>query len=197
MGIISWTLRCLAIAASTIICIIGFACHPLAKHNFPLLSSTQEPIIRKVYIDSNFSQEEIIYIQSAMNQWTVSTSGYFIFEILPWREDWEHLNTSQRNLLILKVFSNEKFVIEIENKFGHQIAGLASRHNGIETIHLVPDRIYRTEYFHQVMLHEIGHLIGINHTKEWSIMQTPVPIELNAPTEYDLNSVYQLYYRLF
>ena len=160
---------------------------------------------RYVHIEPAFSSTQKTLIIQSFDIWTKKTNGYLRWTITNWPENWwdgdirepeELTGLCSNHLLVFKNVSDDQVIIDIETDVNHSISGFARRALtpcGNESISLVEDKLNTPIEFKQVMLHEIGHILQMDHDNkgqiahnEQSIMSYSWMFYLNEPTDYDL-----------
>jgi predicted Zn-dependent protease len=145
-----------------------------------------------LYIDYKFSNQEKEYITNAAFDWERATNRIVTFDII-------YLPTIRtidldKGLLILKVDSldPEIIILDIAAKKS-QMLGICQEYKSIPYIKLVSTRLDSSNY-QAVVTHELGHLIGLNHTNELYTLMYPT-VDFGSPTitESDMNRFCKIY----
>lgn len=130
---------------------------------------------RNIFIPDDFSSDQMEDIKTALNEWTEKTNysvQFNIFEhydkrimkLLPYREG---------NIVILTIPPETPIVVNMEKEMetGNIILGLWVANDSIPTIYIVSSRIYDRMTYTAVILHEVGHAMGLDHNpNEASVM---------------------------
>lgn len=135
----------------------------------PSLSSSTN-IHKTLYLDKEFSQEEVKTITDAANEWTETTNHIAEFDVV-------QLPTNKidtvNGILVVKITHWEPEIlfsdtISLQNT---RILGYYNPVKPMPTINLVYDRLGRNAY--DVMLHELGHAVGLSHNPETFTLMYP------------------------
>lgn len=158
---------------------------------------------RCVYLDPQFSGVEKKIIQNSFEEWTVKTGGFFQWKYQDWPSDyWKNSDIStatvsndcSKHLLVMRGISTDALVINAEVSLGHGIWGYAHRSGqSVEYVLLVADKIEGYNDYRLVALHEIGHILGLNHNDNNSLMNSPKIRFVNGITPYDLDELWKIY----
>lgn len=122
-----------------------------------------------VYIDVGFGDEDKMSIDNALDKWNHALNGYIVFTVKSFTFDMgtSDINDAIRNhgLMIFKVDSITCNFIPSQNGVEFKTLAWAdiSSH---DKIYVVRDRL-STQAIFPVMLHEIGHILGAVHSKEY------------------------------
>lgn len=150
-----------------------------------------------VYIDSRFQGQEQREINQALNLWNQKTYNYVRWKIRIWPDNyWKSSSKVCNKLLIFREHSLNKAVFDIERKSKTSIIGYTdfdSEKCGTDTIILVVDKFSSNTELRRILVHEIGHVLGLTHDKFGRIPYFPKSVMsyswmrfLDGPTEYDL-----------
>ncbi|MHA2426442.1 MAG: matrixin family metalloprotease [Candidatus Hermodarchaeia archaeon] len=71
---------------------------------------------------------------------------------------------------VIKAYSTDEAIQIEEKKLGHIVNGLATFLEHTTFAFIVVDRIKEDEEFIGLVMHEVGHLLGLNHDVQGSIM---------------------------
>lgn len=125
-----------------------------------------------IVIGPDFTYDEVVSINKAVDNWNVSTNGNFAFEIIP--PDWD----------IIKGFVGKKLPngrcydvigINMITPFHQRVAALDKRNNkrilgyavrnecSSSPIKIITFRINNNQQMVWVTMHELGHAIGLKH----------------------------------
>ena len=119
-----------------------------------------------IWIDKNFGAADRISIDDAVRAWNYSMNGYVVLRVVDWDFDMEVnkivRSVSQNGWLFMKIGSDNPLVPS--NDKGYKTIGFCERVGG-HHLYLVRDRLQNEDVF-GVTLHEIGHLMGSEHTGE-------------------------------
>ena len=130
-----------------------------------------------VVIDNNFSEQDKIEIDNSLGIWNYVFNGYISLRVESFKFNMEkdiiESILKQDGIIILKInrdnplISNEKYNKEltVANNINNDKITLAFANDiGGNKIWVVRDRIKDIDVF-PIMLHELGHIFGVNHTK--------------------------------
>lgn len=122
-----------------------------------------------LFVDSRFEEKEREMIQESVNEWQSTTKGLATFRII-WDFDVENEYPSVRGmsnvLIAYKANSKEPVFVEMEESGKvNQTLGLYHYRDHVPTISIVHDRLEFTmrDYYRGVIIHELGHSMGLPH----------------------------------
>lgn len=153
-------------------------CVPMQVHKTKwVISADRQPQVYflKYSIDYTFSKEQQSRIQQAVDMWQWTCNGQCIFQRI---QNWKFDNDISKDaiegntMLFLNVDSTEEFmainktILAYVNEVGGKI------------VKINPQRIKQTSSygpsFRTVILHEIGHVIGMGHTTDPTSLMYPI-----------------------
>lgn len=125
-----------------------------------------------IFIDNKFSEPEKKLIYQAINDWNYTLNNSIRLEVASSSFNMEInilQNLNEQNIwLLLKIDSKSSFIPKPSKK-GRRIAAWADAIGG-HKIYVVYDDIDSSAMFNQVIMHEIGHLLGADHINGPSLM---------------------------
>ena len=112
-----------------------------------------------LYIDPNFSEEEIVTIKMAAEEWEEKTNHIVSFTVvkLPQR----HVDFTN-GILVHRVNEYDPDVFFLDRLKKGTVCGYHDNEEVIETIKIVAKRLTNKNY-EEVVLHELGHALGLPH----------------------------------
>lgn len=146
---------------------------------------------REIYLDNSFSGIERDIILNSLNEWSKVTYGYFQYQEKSWHEMSKH-NECPKKLMFIRHLSEDQRIINIETSIGFGITGYADRNNSecnTEQILIVADKLKTKYYYRFTVLHEIGHILKLNHNDDLSIMNSFAVNEISGITKKDLENL--------
>lgn len=117
-----------------------------------------ERIEHKIYIDKEFSLEERVEIKQAIREWNYAMNGAIILSVESEEFGMEVSTIKEGGWFILKTDSIRK---SREDSEGHYVLGYVNKIGG-NYLSIVSDRVKWN--LKMIVMHEIGHLLGIKHT---------------------------------
>lgn len=147
------------------------------------------PII--VHVDSDFSDEQQMLINRAFNAWEEAGNNSIIFRPRWYAEragDFlSHRNSNHIFLWYLPKTESHFYPDELVDVFS--IDGIVYRRYLQDQVVIFKDS--PKEYFYVIALHEIGHLIGLQHIDRPSVMH--VNSVSNCITKWDAHQLCDIY----
>ena len=175
----------------TLILLIGlfnFAA-PILTHD----SKHYNAVHKTLYVDRYLSADSFDAIVLASIEWHEATHGIVTFDVkrLPQRNI-----DPDNSIIILDVTEDNPKIIELDSANDNSTLGYYDDSNRIESILLIVSRI-DPEDFKGVVLHELGHALGLKHQTGaegiGSLMYPSIDIGATSITPADLHQFCTLY----
>lgn len=150
---------------------------------------------KTLLLDRQLDSEEVIFITQAAWEWTEATNHIVEIDVVQLPNKEELLNEDA--ILVMNAspdYPNILIQEAIEKKI---ILGLYTKQNGLNIIELVSERITDKQY-KEVILHELGHALGLPHNEENlgmdTLMSPYIEFGTDHITQTDLDSFCKLYH---
>ncbi len=145
-----------------------FCCGPthFQYTRFPVSATIPNRII-PVYIEASFGNEDLLSINDSIDRWNYALNGYIVMKVVGIHSDFsddERVQVYARHGLLIHKTNTSDPAIPKQKIEGNVTIAWTNRINGHE-IYLVRDRLGRDDIF-PVMLHEIGHYLGADHSHD-------------------------------
>jgi Matrixin len=152
----------LLLGTQFLVIVMLFLLSNVAKNIYPSKNTvTINHIHRTLYIDRHFNAEQDLAIERAALRWTVATNHIADLQIVKMPAT---LDEKSDPLIVIDASPDFPDVIALDNNNHNSTCGI---YNAAEmnypTIILVSDRLDDGFLFEEVVLHEIGHSIGLQH----------------------------------
>lgn len=113
----------------------------------------------KIYIDKSFDKGEREEIIKGIGEWNYAMNGRIILSVISEEFNMEISAIKEGGWFILKTDSIRK---TREDSEGHYVLGYVNKIGG-NYLSIVSDRV--SWNLKMILMHEIGHLLGISHTR--------------------------------
>jgi hypothetical protein len=149
------------------------------------------PIHKTLYLDRNIDDDELFHIMQAAMEWKHATNGQVVLDIKRLPRPYIPLTNA---IIVINVSPEYPDILMLDNGKGPNTLGYCNSAASIEFIELVNDRM-NEENSTSVVLHELGHALGLEHTAEVGTLMYPVYDEgSNHITSSDLKQFCKLYH---
>jgi len=192
------------LVALTVTCILSLACSsPLPKVNVP--QSEDVSTLFVLHVDTLFNSVDRAIVLDSFMEWERDTKGVVKFAL-----DGESWNSGKlergtekctHEVYVASVKSTDKEVREVEDakssKRGGRftVLGYTQSTCNVRYIALVIDRLKNPVLLRNVTVHEVGHLIGLDHipVPNESVMFPSMDKAANCPTKLDMKQFCSMY----
>lgn len=153
-----------------------------------------QPVV--IAVDENFNEEEEMLIAKAFKAWETASSNKVSFVVKwntpepGWYKDQIPLKENQ-GVFLWDLPRTYFHLTPEEKKKADQLWGLCVYGPGTNSAHVIIYEGIDKYKFYSVSLHEIGHLIGMFHTKGKNVMHPSAVSE--CITQYDAEQLCELY----
>jgi hypothetical protein len=115
-----------------------------------------------IYVDRRFSEEQMILICWAALRWTNATNHLVEFDVVRLPTE-EHILTT--DIIINPTFPDMPDIAMLDHDNDDTTLGYYSNLDFVRNIALVVERMDTNAEFEQVVMHELGHSVGLKHNK--------------------------------
>jgi hypothetical protein len=130
------------------------------------------PLVTPVWIDKDFSPSQLAQLKDALTEWNFALNGYESFEVVSDKFAMEpeviaQVEATGQGLVILDVLSSNHYVQEMGDGVLAWVPEL-----GAHIMSVVGDRIGNRD-LKAIILHELGHVLGLEHILVKSTLMFP------------------------
>lgn len=137
--------------------------------NIPTKKLEQRYLIN-IKADPSFNKKERENIEHAIKIMEEFTNGIFKFEI---DFNLQEQKFDAFSILLIKIHSKSIIAKTYDKQYNAYIIGIYHPYaDNKKIIYLIHDRLITNVFYYTTAIHEFGHYMGMDHTKENSIMQS-------------------------
>src|ERR1700722_3199194 len=160
------------------------------------VSQPPTKIFEVISVAPKFSHLEIGLIQEAANDWQFYTDDLATFKLVSGDPSDYPIETVPGQLgqavIIRPIDSYEPKAILLDVRTCGDTLGFYERGKFISTIWIIMNRIRDEDEFIAVVMHELGHSIGLDHTTHEGTLMYPY-VSADCVTQYDLQKFCNIY----
>lgn len=148
-----------------------------------------------ICIDKSFTDFENLIIKDQFKLWQYKINNRVIFKFKENCDvDIKAFISNQSDVLVLNFTKSNDFIIELdkEQDEGMLTVGVYNQKT-IKFIGLMTYRINNYDKFKKVTLHEIGHLLGLDHGEKNTVMFKHVTDQTEELTDHDIKEFCKIY----
>lgn len=122
---------------------------------------------KRIYVDGTLTLDEIVCIREASNHWVHRTKGLVRMNVVYVDHDKKNFpeKTTYNDIVIRKLNSDSAFVLLTEKIEKIAVYAFYEQKNLYSEINLVTDRYLTNKICTSVVMHELGHSLGLSHAK--------------------------------
>jgi hypothetical protein len=140
---------------------------------------------KTLYVDRNFDTDQFISIVQAALRWNEATNHIINYNVvrLPITNGKQIANPDD-SIIIDLVSPDLPDVIAIDTLNENTTLGYYKEHEVIPMIGIINERIDDNNMFEQVILHELGHSVGLKHNEGLAGINTLMYPSVNLASDY-------------
>lgn len=146
-----------------------------------------------LYLDRTFNEEQKISIIEAAFNWSKATQNIISYDIISLPAKIKNVNKS---IIVVNVTQDYPEIITLDTLNKTHTVGYYNANGYVKSIWLVSDRLSTFSY-KQVMMHELGHSLGIEHNEGISgvntLMYPTIDLMSDSITNTDLVKFCKIY----
>lgn len=150
---------------------------------------------KTLYLDRNFNDEEVLIIMQSAVTWTEVTNHIVELDVV--RLPTHEMIDLSNSIIILKINSDYPEAIVLDGMNQNSTLGFYNDRGVLPYIALISERIDDYDY-QSVVLHEIGHSLGLKHVKGeeglGTLMYPTINFASDEITTKDLEQFCSLYH---
>jgi len=165
------------------------------RHSYSPETTRRAPqVIRTVYYDQSLSEPSAELLEAAMDAWTEATGGAVVWRVKGHqaRPDVPFIGDCGETVRVSEALSTDPIAIAIALKSRDPDPGVPVAWTlwgcRVTSVIFFTDKFDDKSNFYKVALHELGHVIGLDHDKsdELTVMHHLVEEQASCITERDL-----------
>lgn len=134
----------------------------------PLGNITGPLVTKRLYVDDTFTRSDVSCVEAAAERWAQRTKGLAKIIVVPLTRESSAIPkyTDRNDVIMNRATSSAGIVYFIERYSGSQLFGYHQPFVDHSEITMIVDRYKNEEMCTVVLMHEIGHSLGLHHNDD-------------------------------
>jgi len=154
-------------------------------------------VVKLLYVDSNFTNDEVMLIAEAAHNWTVASNNRILFSVYQHSYYNKIMNVETNEvetIFVEKMYDDSPFVMNTDRAFNTTLLGYYDKESDIHRILLIPDRYETKTEMTTAVMHEIGHSLKLKHIDDYfTVMHKSAEGGGYCLTYYDMDYFCHIY----
>lgn len=123
---------------------------------------------KTIYVSYSFDEYELELAMKAAEEWKRETHGLITFDVKYGFDDqlYADIRHDPDSLVMTRANLTDPIVMKLDKIASNVILGYFLAGDQTKNIMLIPDRMIGYDYYRAVIIHEMGHAIGLGHIKD-------------------------------
>lgn len=147
------------------------------KQNYSIRKYILGPteVHKTIYVSNDFGLDDMTLIEEAASEWKLETNGIVSFTIIYGFDGalYNSLNNKSDSMVMTRAMIDDFIINHLDKNVHSMVLGYFLTEFGVQNILLVPGRMLGDSYYRAVIIHEMGHSIGLPHMDEDDTIMAP------------------------
>lgn len=150
---------------------------------------------KTLFLDRYLGVDEVAFITEAAKEWGTSTKNIVQFDVVTLPG--ENIRISDNDIMVMSISPDHPLILLLDDSNKYSTLGYYDESMPVPIVYLVSERIKDKDY-KTVVLHELGHSLGLIHNESifaiGTLMFPNINSCANKITLYDLKKFCKLYH---
>lgn len=148
-----------------------------------------EYVNETIYLDKSFNKDEVDIIIQATWEWSKATENRVIYKVIQLNE--HNNNVSMKNSILVNKFPADNIqILTLDYISNNTVLGYYSNEHVVPNIGIVAERLENAALYKEVVMHELGHSLGLEHDESdhgiGTLMYPSVELQSENITKADI-----------